>query len=76
MKVQLLGSHEADVFIPMDITNEPYLTEWQGDFNEDQLMWVIQNYPNCEIEPWKIYNEDIQVVGLTIALNGFNCEYY
>ena len=72
MKVQLLGSHEADIFIPMDITNKLYLTEWEGELNEAQLMWVIQTYSDCEIIPWKTFNENqMQVIGLTIALNGF-----
>ena len=72
MKVKLIGSSEFDTYIPMELSNEPYATEWEGELNDSQLMWIFNAFPDCDIDVWKNYSKDvITVIGITISFNGF-----
>lgn len=70
MRIQLFGNPDADCFIPQEITEEPYKIEWEGQLNDLQFMWLIKQFPNCEICPWKDWTNEGEVIGITIYLAG------
>lgn len=73
LRVRII-TEDIDTFIPSYITNNFYVKEFTGDITIDQLLQMLNDFPNAEISKYEVEGVTI---GLQVALDGFeHFSYY